>query len=200
MPPPQLILASTSRYRFALLERLRISFSTMDPDVDESLRPGESAIQRASRLAECKCEAITTADALIIGSDQVACIGDEILRKPGSMDNAIAQLMKCSNQTLIFWTAVSVRSTMSGQHEQRLVPSEVQMRSLTLREIEHYVAADNPLDCAGSFKWESLGITLFQHIKTEDPTALEGLPLIALCDLLRGYGLTLPLSAKLAQH
>ena len=135
MPPPQLILASTSRYRFALLERLRISFSTMDPDVDESLRLGESAIQRASRLAQCKCEAITTADALIIGSDQVACIGDEILRKPGSMDNAIAQLMKCSNQTLIFWTAVSVRSTMSGQHEQRLVPSEVQMRSLTLREI-----------------------------------------------------------------
>ena len=200
MPPLQLILASTSRYRRSLLERLRISFSAMDPRVDESLLPGESAIQRASRLAQRKCEAIATADALIIGSDQVACIGDEILRKPGSIDNAIAQLMKCSNQTLVFWTAVSVRSTMSGRHEQRMIPSEVQMRSLTLQEIEHYVAVDNPLDCAGSFKWESLGITLFQHIKTEDPTALEGLPLIALCDLLRCHGLSLPLNAKLIKH
>ena len=81
-----------------------------------------------------------------------------------------------------------------------MVPSEVQMRSLTLQEVKHYVAADNPLDCAGSFKWESLGITLFQRIKTEDPTALEGLPLIALCDLLRFQGLSLPLSAKLSEH
>ena len=200
MPPLQLILASTSPYRRSLLERLRVAFSAMDPDIDEALRPDESAVQRASRLAQSKCEAPSIADALIIGSDQVACLGNEILRTPGSADNAIAQLMRCSDQTLVFWTAVSVRSTVTGHHKQRLVPSEVQMRSLTLKEAEHYVAADNPLDCAGSFKWESLGITLFRRIKTEDPTALEGLPLIALCDLLRFHGLSLPLSAQLNQH
>jgi septum formation protein len=200
MSPLQLILASTSPYRRGLMERLRVSFSTMDPDIDESLRPDESAVQRASRLAQSKCEAPSATEALIIGSDQVACLNGEILRKPGSADNAIAQLMRCSDRTLVFWTAVSVRSTVTGHHKQRLVPSEVQMRPLTLPEIEHYVAADNPLDCAGSFKWESLGITLFQRIKTEDPTALEGLPLIALCDLLRFHGLSLPLSAQLTEH
>lgn len=200
MSPLQLILASTSPYRRNLMERLRVSFSTMDPDIDESLRPDESAVQRASRLAQSKCEAPSATEALIIGSDQVACLNGEILRKPGSADNAIAQLMRCSDRTLVFWTAVSVRSTVTGHHKQRLVPSEVQMRPLTLPEIEHYVAADDPLDCAGSFKWESLGITLFQRIKTEDPTALEGLPLIALCDLLRFHGLSLPLSAQLTEH
>lgn len=200
MSSPQLILASTSPYRRSLLERLRISFSTIDPGIDETLRPDESPMQRASRLAQGKCEAVSATDALVIGSDQVACLNDEVLRKPGSADNAIAQLMRCSDQKLVFWTAVSVRSTATGQHDQRLVPSEVQMRVLARREVEHYVAADNPLDCAGSFKWESLGITLFQRIKTEDPTALEGLPLIALCDLLRHHGLPLPLGAKLNQH
>jgi septum formation protein len=200
MPPLQLILASTSPYRRRLLARLRVAFSVMDPDIDETPLLGESAVQRASRLAQCKSEAPSATDTLIIGSDQVACLDGEILRKPGSVDNAIAQLMRCSNQTLVFWTAVSVRSTVTGLHKQRLVPSEVQMRSLTLPEVERYVAADNPLDCAGSFKWESLGITLFQRIKTEDPTALEGLPLIALCDLLRFHGLCLPLSAQLIEH
>ena len=180
--------------------RLRVSFGTMDPNIDETLLPDESAVQRASRLAQSKCEAPSAKGALIIGSDQVACLDGEILRKPGSADNAIAQLMRCSDRTLVFWTAVSVRSTVTGHHKQRLVPSEVQMRPLTLPEIEHYVAADNPLDCAGSFKWESLGITLFQRIKTEDPTALEGLPLIALCELLRFHGLALPLSAQLTEH
>jgi septum formation protein len=180
--------------------RLRVSFSTIDPDIDETLLPDESAVQRASRLAQSKCEAPSATEALIIGSDQVACLDDEILRKPGSADNAIAQLMRCSDRALVFWTAVSVRSTVTGLHKQRLVPSEVQMRSLALPEVERYVAADNPLDCAGSFKWESLGITLFQRIKTEDPTALEGLPLIALCDLLRFHGLCLPLSAQLIEH
>lgn len=200
MSPLQLILASTSPYRRNLMERLRVSFSTMDPDIDESLRPDESAVQRASRLAQSKCEAPSATEALIIGADQVACLNGEILRKPGSADSAIAQLMRCSDRTVVFWTAVSVRSTVTGHHKQRLVPSEVQMRPLTLPEIEHYVAADDPLDCAGSFKWESLGITLFQRIKTEDPTALEGLPLIALCDLLRFHGLSLPLSAQLTEH
>jgi septum formation protein len=182
------------------MERLRVSFTTMEPNVDEKLLPDESAVQRASRLAQSKSEAASVADALVIGSDQVACLGNEILRKPGSAENAITQLMRCSDRTLVFWTAVSVRSTVTGHHKQRLVPSEVQMRSLTRQEAKHYVAADNPLDCAGSFKWESLGITLFQRIKTEDPTALEGLPLIALCDLLRSHGLDLPLSAQLTEH
>ena len=182
------------------MERLRVSFSTMDPNIDETLLPDESAVQRASRLAQSKCEAPSATEALIIGSDQVACLDGEILRKPGSADNAIAQLMRCSDRALVFWAAVSVRSSVTGLHKQRLVPSEVQMRSLTLPEVERYVAADNPLDCAGSFKWESLGITLFQRIKTEDPTALEGLPLIALCDLLRFHGLSLPLSAQLIEH
>ena len=182
------------------MERLRVSFSTMDPDIDEKLLPDETAVQRASRLAQSKCEAPSVNGALVIGSDQVACLDGKILRKPGSADNAIAQLMQCSDRTVVFWSAVSVRSTVTGHHKQRLVPSEVQMRPLTLPEIERYVAADNPLDCAGSFKWESLGITLFQRIKTEDPTALEGLPLIALCDLLRFHGLCLPLSAQLIEH
>jgi septum formation protein len=128
MPPLQLILASTSPYRRRLLARLRVAFSVMDPDIDETPLPGESAVQRASRLAQCKSEAPSATDTLIIGSDQVACLDGEILRKPGSVDNAIAQLMRCSNQTLVFWTAVSVRSTVTGLHKQRLVPSEVQMR------------------------------------------------------------------------
>jgi septum formation protein len=139
-------------------------------------------------------------DAIIIGSDQVACLDTQILHKPGTAEAAERQLAASSGQTVHFWTAVSVWTSPDRAPTQRVVPCEVKMRALSAAEITRYVALDQPLDCAGSFKWESLGITLFEAIRTDDPTALEGLPLIALGELLREAGISLPLAAQSAQH
>ena len=199
-----IILASTSPYRRQLLSRLRLAFTCADPRVDESPLAGESATDRACRLARQKAEAVSGATGrsadIVIGADQVACLGGQILHKPGSIGSAIAQLRACSGKKVQFWTAVSVHCDANRAHFQQLVPCEVAMRTLTAEEIERYVALDDPLDCAGSFKWESLGITLFESMHTADPTALEGLPLIALCDLLRQVGVSLPLAAQASQH
>ena len=198
-----LILASTSPYRRRLLERLRLSFTCIDPVVEESMRDGESPQARACRLATEK--ALSVAETLrdgtiVIGSDQVACLGPQILRKPGTPAAAIAQLAASSGQTVQFWTAVSLWTSPGEFPTQRVVPCEVKIRSLNTDEILRYVALDQPLDCAGSFKWESLGITLFEAMRTDDPTALEGLPLIALSEILREAGVSLPLAAQMAQH
>ncbi len=198
-----LILASTSPYRRRLLERLRLPFTCIDPEIEESLQDGESPQARACRLATEKAlsAAETLQDeAIVIGSDQVACVGSEILHKPGTPEAAIAQLTASSGQTVQFWTGVSLRTSLGEAPTQRVVPCEVKIRELNADEISRYVALDQPLDCAGSFKWESLGITLFEAMRTDDPTALEGLPLIALSELLREAGVSLPLAAQSAQH
>ena len=198
-----LILASTSPYRRRLLERLRLPFTCIDPEIEESLQDGESPKARACRLATEKAllAAETLQDeAIVIGSDQVACLGSEILHKPGTPEAAIAQLSASSGQTVQFWTGVSLWTSPGEAPTQRVVPCEVKIRELNADEISRYVALDQPLDCAGSFKWESLGITLFEAMRTDDPTALEGLPLIALSELLREAGVSLPLAAQSAQH
>ena len=198
-----LILASTSPYRRRLLQRLRLPFTCMDPAIEESMREGESPSERASRLATEKVSATAQrlqGDAIVIGSDQVACLATQILHKPVTAEAAERQLAASSGQTVRFWTAVSVWTSPDRAPTQRVVPCEVKMRALSAPEITRYVALDQPLDCAGSFKWESLGITLFEAIRTDDPTALEGLPLIALGELLREAGISLPLAAQSAQH
>jgi septum formation protein len=198
-----LILASTSPYRRRLLERLRLPFSCIDPAVKESIRDGESPQARACRLATEKALSVAETQqdgAIVIGSDQVACLGDQIIHKTGTAEVADQQHAATSGHTLQFWTAVSLLTSPEEPPTQRVVPCEVKIRILSTDEISHYVALDQPLDCAGSFKWESLGITLFEAMRTDDPTALEGLPLIALSELLREAGVTLPLAAQLAQH
>ena len=198
-----LILASTSPYRRRLLERLRLPFTCIDPEIEESLQDGESPQARACRLAREKAlsAAETLQDeAIVIGSDQVACLGFEILHKPGTPEAAIAQLTASSGQKVQFWTGVSLWTSPGEAPTQRVVPCEVKIRELNADEISRYVALDQPLDCAGSFKWESLGITLFEAMRTDDPTALEGLPLIALSELLREAGVSLPLAAQSTQH
>ena len=196
-----LILASTSPYRRRLLERLCLPFTCLDPAIEESMRVGESPSERASRLATEKVSAAAQTlrgDAIVIGSDQVACLDTQILHKPVTPTVAERQLAASSGRTVHFWTAVSVWTSPDQPPTQRVVPCEVKMRVLSAAEITRYVALDEPLDCAGSFKWESLGITLFEAIRTEDPTALEGLPLIALGELLREAGISLPLAAQSA--
>ena len=198
-----LILASTSPYRRRLLERLRLPFTCIDPVVKESVRDGESPQARACRLATEKALSVaeTLRDgAIVIGSDQVACLGPQIFHKPGTPEGAIAQITASSGQTVQFWTAVSLWTSPGEPPTQRVVPCEVKMRTLSADEISRYVALDQPLHCAGSFKWESLGITLFEAMRTDDPTALEGLPLIALSELLREAGVPLPLVSQSVQH
>lgn len=192
----KLILASTSPYRANLLQRLGIPFDTLDPQVDEALIRGETPTDRARRLAALKAESVTEPGRLVIGSDQVACLGSEILRKPLTHDAAVSQLLSCSGQTIRFLTAVSLKDTASQWCGHRLVPCDVTFRDISPSEADRYVQLDMPLQCAGSFKWESLGISLFRSINTEDPTALEGLPLIAVCDLLRQADLPLPLLSE----
>ena len=198
-----LILASTSPYRRRLLERLRLPFTCIDPAVEESVRDGESPKSRACRLATEKASAVAQTlqgEVIVIGSDQVACMADQILHKPATPEAAVKQLSASSGQTVHFWTAVSIWTSSREATSQRVVPCEVKMRVLSADEISRYVALDQPLDCAGSFKWESLGITLFQAMRTDDPTALGGLPLIALSELLREIGVSLPLAAQSVQH
>lgn len=190
MPP--LILASTSRYRRELLERLRLPFHISRPDVDEQPAPGEIPSALASRLAMAKAVAIAAQqpDAWIIGADQVAALGSESLGKPGTRDTAIAQLTAMSGRQVHFHTAICLlRETVMLEAADLTV---VQFRSLQADEIQRYVDTEQPLDCAGSFKAEGLGISLFESISSDDPTALVGLPLIAVSRMLREAGFSVP--------
>ncbi|MDV2451145.1 Maf family protein [Xanthomonas hortorum] len=189
---PRLILASTSVYRRELLGRLQLDFSTARPEVDEQAQPGEIPGALASRLAAEKAAAVAAhvPDAWVIGSDQVADLDGQALGKPGTLDQARAQLTAMSGRVVRFHTAVSLVGPERSLHAQDL--TEVQLRPLTPAEIERYLAAEPALDCAGSFKCEGLGISLFDAIRSEDPTALVGLPLIALARLLRQAGFDLP--------
>jgi septum formation protein len=194
MPSPdmQLILASTSRYRSALLQRLCIPFRALAPQVEETRLPDEPPDALASRLARAKADAIaaTMPAACVIGSDQVASVERQLLGKPGGRDAAIAQLRAMSGRSVHFHTAVSVRS--GGDAYAALDTTTVRMRALDEAEIARYVDAEQPWDCAGSFKAEGLGIALFDAIDSRDPTALIGLPLIATAQLLRRAGFSLP--------
>ncbi len=184
-----LVLASTSRYRAELLARLRLDFEQLAPAVDESRRLGESPRELALRLAQAKAAAVARLrpHAWVIGSDQVCALGDAALGKPGSTDRAREQLRQLSGQTAVFHTAVCVAAP-SGEVAVRDVPTQVVFRDLSEAEIDRYLALDQPLDCAGSAKSESLGPALLRSMQSDDPTALIGLPLIAVCDLLRDSG------------
>jgi septum formation protein len=192
MPSPRrIVLASTSPYRKALLARLALPFECARPGVDEAALAGESPSATAMRLAIAKARAVAAdfPDALVVGADQVASCGGRILDKPGSHDNARRQLSFLSGKTARFDTAVAVVDTASGFARGRVVPCEVAFRALTDAQIEAYLALEQPYDCAGSAKSEGLGIALIERMETDDPTALVGLPLIALCELLAEAGL-----------
>ena len=189
-PPQRLILASSSLYRRRLLERLRLAFECARPDADETPLPGEAFERTAQRLAELKARAVAQRfpGALIIGSDQVASCAGERMDKPGSHANAVRQLRHMSGRSARFDTAVCVLDAASGRLEARNVPCEVVFRALVPALIEQYLAREQPYDCAGSAKSEGLGIALIASIRTDDPTSLVGLPLIALTDLLAEFG------------
>jgi len=190
----KLILASSSAYRKLLLNQLKIPFETHSPDVDESAQPGEDTAALVVRLARAKGLAVAQRfrDAIVIGSDQLAECNGQVVGKPGNVENAVAQLRLFSAQTALFRTAIAIVCDESGFLFQRSVTTEVEFRSLGDEEIRRYVAADYPLDCAGSFKSESLGISLLSRMTSEDPTAIVGLPLISLAHGLRKAGINLP--------
>jgi septum formation protein len=187
-----LILASTSRYRRELLDRLRLPFHVARPEVDEAPHPGETPPALAQRLAQAKAAAIAIQqpEAWVIGSDQVAALGTEPLGKPGTREAALAQLGAMSGHEIRFHTALCL--LRGDVCLQAMDTTTVRFRALQPDEIERYVDAEQPLDCAGSFKSEGLGIALFEAIDSQDPTALVGLPLIALSKMLREAGFSLP--------
>ncbi len=196
--PPQLarplVLGSTSRYRRDLLQRLRLPFDVVAPDVDETPAAGETPLALALRLALAKARAVAALrpDAIVIGSDQVADLHGEPLGKPGTHARAVAQLQRMSGQTVVFQTALAVVCQASGFEQVDCASVRVVFRALSDDEIERYLIAETPYDCAGSAKSEGLGIALLDHIDNDDPTALVGLPLIRTARLLRQAGLQLP--------
>ncbi|MFN9490092.1 MAG: Maf family nucleotide pyrophosphatase [Betaproteobacteria bacterium] len=194
MPSQRLILASSSPYRRQLLDRLAVTYVCISPDIDESPLPGEAPESTALRLAQAKAEKIAAdcSDALIIGSDQVAVLDGKPISKPGDHAGATAQLRAMSGRITVFHTAICLLDAGTGRSQTRVVPTRVRLRSLDDAEIERYLRRDRPYDCAGSAKIEALGIALVETVESEDPTALIGLPLIALCDMLRRAGLQLP--------
>lgn len=194
MSTPRIVLASTSRYRADLLRRLLDDFEQTAPDVDERPLPDEAPASRADRLAAAKASAVAAgvADSLVIGSDQVAALDGSVLHKPGSIENAREQLRASSGKIVDFFTGVCVVDTRGGQSWKALDHTRVAFRELEYTEIDRYLAREQPLDCAGSFRSEGAGIALFERIESEDPTALIGLPLIALSRLLRQAGAAIP--------
>ncbi|NUR24219.1 Maf family nucleotide pyrophosphatase [Frateuria sp.] len=190
----RLVLGSTSRYRTELLRRLVAQFEQRAPGSDETLRPGEAPADAALRLAILKAEGAGQglADALVIGSDQIAELDGRALGKPGSVEGACTQLASCAGREVRFHTGVCLLDTRGGLRRTHLDTTRVRFRALTETEITRYVERERPLDCAGSFKCEGLGIALFERIDSSDPTALIGLPLIALARMLREAGLAVP--------
>ena len=189
-----LVLGSTSRYRRELLLRLNLPFEVCAPDVDETPGPGEAPRALALRLALAKAHAVAQQypDAVVIGSDQVADLAGTPLGKPGDHDRAVQQLRQMRGQTVVFQTAVAVVCAASGFEQVDLAPVEVKFRELSDEEIERYLRAEQPYDCAGSAKSEGLGIALLDAIHSDDPTALIGLPLIRTCRMRRAAGMVLP--------
>lgn len=193
---PPLYLASTSVYRQGLLQKLTSNFTAIRPDADETALPGETAAALVQRLAEAKARAVaaTLSNGLVIGSDQVAVFNNEIIGKPHTIANAEAQLSAFSGQAVTFLTGLTLLNVASGNTQTLVEPFTVHFRKLTQAEISAYIAREQPLDCAGSFKSEGLGISLFDKLKGEDPNSLIGLPLIKLLALLRNEGVNLLLT------
>ena len=191
---PQLILASLSIYRQQLLRKLRLNFSCMSPNIDETALPLETASELVLRLAEQKARAVAAhyPQALIIGSDQVCVNQGSILGKPGTLANAKAQLLAASGQTLTFYTGLAVYDASQAQMQSVIEPFSVTFRTLNAAQVDRYLALEPALDCAGAFKCEGLGISLFERMEGRDPNALIGLPLIALIDLLNEFGVQVP--------
>jgi MAF protein len=183
-------LASTSVYRKALLEKLTPNFQTAKPEVDETALPGETAIQLVERLAISKAQAVANKleDGLVIGSDQVAMFGNEILGKPHTAENAFQQLQKFSGQHVTFLTGLAVINAKTNSVVHCVDAFHVHFRQLTTQDIHTYIQREQPLNCAGSFKSEGLGITLFEKLEGDDPNSLIGLPLIKLHQLLKQQG------------
>jgi septum formation protein len=190
----RLILGSTSRYRRELLERLRLPFDVVAPDVDETPHPGEAPRDLAVRLALAKARAVAAKhpEAVVIGSDQVADLDGEPLGKPGNHERAVKQLRRMRGRTVVFQTALAVVCASSGFEQQDLAPVRVVFRELADAEIESYLRLEEPYDCAGSARSEGLGVALLDAIDSDDPTALVGLPLIRTCRMLRAAGLRIP--------
>lgn len=188
---PTLILASTSRYRRELLERLRLPFEVRSPEVDETPLPGEAPAAIAQRLALAKARAVSKEfpAAIVIGSDQVADLDGEPIGKPGTHERAVAQLRSMRGRSVVFQTAVAIVRDSTGYVGTALAPVTVRFRQLDDAEIEHYLRAEQPYDCAGSAKVETLGIALLDAVESDDPTALIGLPLIRTAALLRAAGI-----------
>ena len=187
--PRQLVLASGSHYRRALLERLGLRFEVFSPDVDETPLAQESPADTALRLSVLKAKAGSHRGALIIGSDQVAASGSRRYGKPGSHESAVLQLRELSGKAVDFHTAVSLLDSSTGRVQSRVVPCRVVFRALDERRIQAYLEKEKPYDCSASAKAEGLGIALIARIETEDPTSLIGLPLIALSEMLERAGL-----------
>lgn len=192
--PKTLVLASTSIYRRELLERLQLPFVTAAPNIDETRLVNESAQAMVKRLAQEKAAAMANSypNALIIGSDQCAVLGEQILGKPGTYEKAVEQLQASSGQTVEFLTGLCLYDSNTGEFQLDVVPFQVEFRTLQNTEIENYLLREQPYNCAGSFKSEGLGISLFKRLRGDDPTALIGLPLIRLCAMLRECGYHIP--------
>ncbi len=190
----RLVLASTSAYRRQLLQRLGVPFTVAAPHVDEAPLPGEPPSELVRRLARDKAEEVARRqrNALVVGSDQIAICGAEVLGKPGSGERAVAQLQKLSGQKAVFHTAVHVLHSDTGANDSHVDVTTVHFRRLTDEEIRRYVARDRPYDCAGGFKIESLGVALFSRVESQDPTGLVGLPLVWLAGALRRHGFAAP--------
>ncbi len=191
---PKLILASTSPYRRELLARLGLPFETANPRTDETPLPGETPENTALRLAEAKARAVAAAhpDALIIGSDQVAVADGRVFGKPGDHARAVEQLHSLSGKTVNFFTGLCLLNAATGNCQVGGVPTLVTFRTLQDDEIERYLTREQPYNCAGAAKSEGLGISLLHSMRGDDPNALVGLPLIALCDMLRAEGVAIP--------
>lgn len=190
----RLLLASSSPYRRELLSRLRLPFDCRAPQIDETARPGESPEQLVRRLSREKAQALAEShpDHLIIGSDQVAVLGDRIIGKPHTFERAREQLLACSGQRLDFLTGLTLLDSRSGVEQVDCLRFSVHFRDLGEAQIERYLKAEQPFDCAGSFKAEGLGISLFRATEGEDATSLIGLPLIRLVDMLNRAGIEIP--------
>jgi len=199
-PPVDFLLASGSHYRAELLRRFKRPFKQYSPNVDESPTDAESPQDLATRLAQLKADsrssqadqANTLGTSIIIASDQVAAVNGRLLGKPGTVENAEAQLSAMQNKTVCFYTALHMRNRQTGNSYSSLDVTKAKLRSLSMAEISRYIAIDKPLDCAGSFKVESLGVSLFERIESLDPTALVGLPMIAVSKGLRSFGINVP--------
>jgi septum formation protein len=191
---PRLVLASTSAFRRELMTRLQIPFEIANPETDESELPGEGPAATAERLSVAKAKAVACRfpDALIIGSDQVAYLGSRRFGKPLTHERAVEQLRAMRGQTVVFHTGLCLYNSASGNIQVCGIPTEVTFRQLTDAEIERYLEKEQPYHCAGSAKSEGLGIALLASIRGDDPNALIGLPLIALCEMLRTEGVLVP--------